>query len=96
MVRNKFEKSGGVYTFSEAKPYYRVKKNGKWTWVAAELIYSGWDNYVIRKIRDVPPSGLPKTVPEKHGEAKEGVQMAQTTTEPVDEQESCSEKESPQ
>ena len=94
MAMNEFEKSGGVYTFSEAKPYYRVKKNGKWTWVAAELIYSGWDNYVIRKIRDVSPSGLPKTVPETPGEAREGVETTQSTPETVDEQESRSDDES--
>lgn len=41
-----------VYKFSEAKPYFRVKKDGKWTWVAAKVLHNGWNNYMIEKIQE--------------------------------------------
>lgn len=41
-----------VYRFSEAKPYFRVKKDGKWTWVAAKVLHNGWNNYMIEKIQE--------------------------------------------
>lgn len=94
-MRSDFEIAGGVYTFTDAKPYYRLKKNGKWTWVAAEVIHSGWDNYVIRKIREVPPSGLPKMGRGKAGEAKQGVETTQSTTDPLAATGDTSDEESP-
>lgn len=39
-----------VYIWEDAKPYYRVKKEGKWSWVAAKILYNGWNNYVIQKL----------------------------------------------
>ena len=40
-----------VYIFTDAKPYFRVKKDGKWTWVACIILYNGYGNYVIQKLR---------------------------------------------
>lgn len=49
------KKSRDVYIFTDAKPYFRVKKEGKWTWVAAHILYSGYGNYVIQKLREKQP-----------------------------------------
>ena len=39
-----------VYKWEDAKPYFRVKKNGKWTWVPCVILYNGWNNYVVQKL----------------------------------------------
>ncbi len=56
-----------VYIFTDAKPYFRVKKDGKWTWQAAVILYDGYGNYVIQKIRIKTPQSTrqetTKTIP---------------------------------